>query len=146
MRRLCRGGWKVAHTSLTPTAPPPHTSPHAPHLPTPPHTSPHLPTPPSSPAPSPAPTHHQVIRVSLDELARALRGEVVMSGELERVAHALSAGKVPELWLGKSFPSLKPLGSYVKELLERVAFFDGWLHAGPPTVYWISGFFFTQVR
>ncbi|KAG2427037.1 hypothetical protein HYH02_014682 [Chlamydomonas schloesseri] len=86
----------------------------------------------------------QVIRVSLEELARALRGEVVMSGELERVAHSLGAGKVPEAWLARSFPSLKPLGSYVKELLERVAFFDAWLHSGPPPVYWISGFFFTQ--
>ncbi|KAG2430514.1 hypothetical protein HXX76_010037 [Chlamydomonas incerta] len=86
----------------------------------------------------------QVIRVSLEELARALRGEVVMSGELERVAHSLGAGKVPEAWLVRSFPSLKPLGGYVKELLERVAFFDSWLHAGPPAVYWISGFFFTQ--
>ncbi|KAG2500939.1 hypothetical protein HYH03_000764 [Edaphochlamys debaryana] len=86
----------------------------------------------------------QVIRVSLEELARALRGEVVMSGELERVGQALGAGKVPELWLGKSFPSLKPLGAYVKELLERTAFFDAWLNNGPPVVYWISGFFFTQ--
>ncbi|GFR40055.1 hypothetical protein Agub_g593 [Astrephomene gubernaculifera] len=86
----------------------------------------------------------QVIRVSLEELGRALLGEVVMSGELERVAHALGAGKVPELWLAKSFPSLKPLGPYVKELLERVAFFDTWLNNGPPVVFWISGFFFTQ--
>ncbi len=79
------------------------------------------------------------------ELVRALRGEVVMSGELERVAHALSSGKVPDMWLVKSFPSLKPLGAYVKELVERTAFFSSWLQEGPPAVYWISGFFFTQV-
>lgn len=69
-----------------------------------------------------------------------------MSSELERVTHAINAGKVPELWLAKSFPSLKPLGPYIKELLERVQFFDSWLHDGPPVVFWISGFFFTQVR
>ncbi|GLC77190.1 hypothetical protein PLESTF_001896200 [Pleodorina starrii] len=86
----------------------------------------------------------RVIRVSLEELTRALRGEVVMSSELERVVHALNAGKVPELWLAKSFPSLKPLGPYIKELLERIQFFDSWLHDGPPVVFWISGFFFTQ--
>ncbi|PNH05107.1 Dynein heavy chain 7, axonemal [Tetrabaena socialis] len=86
----------------------------------------------------------QVIRTSLEELARALSGEVVMSGELEQVAHGLSAGKVPELWLAKSFPSLKPLGPYVKELLERIQFFTLWLKDEPPVLYWISGFFFTQ--
>ena len=36
----------------------------------------------------------QIIRSSLDQLLRALSGEVVMSGELERVATALGAGKV----------------------------------------------------
>jgi dynein heavy chain len=53
--------------------------------------------------------------------------------------------QVPALWLRKSFASLKPLGGYVREVLERVAFFSSWLTGGAPSVYWISGFFFTQV-
>jgi dynein heavy chain len=57
----------------------------------------------------------------------------------------VSSLQVPSLWLRKSFPSLKPLGGYVREVLERVAFFSAWLERGAPSVYWISGFFFTQV-
>jgi len=85
-----------------------------------------------------------VIRSSLTDVKKAVNGLVVMSAELEQVGISLSIGKVPAKWLTKSFPSLKPLASYVKEVIERVRFFDKWLKVGPPTVFWISGFFFTH--
>ena len=61
-----------------------------------------------------------------------------------QIGQCLIVGKVPEAWLAKSFPSLKPLGPYMKEVLERCAFFQTWLDNGPPTVFWLPGFFFTQ--
>ena len=85
-----------------------------------------------------------VVRSSLQNLQKAVKGMIVMSAELDTVGRALTIGLVPALWLKKSFPSLKPLGSYVKELIDRVEFFASWLNHGPPTVYWLSGFFFTQ--
>ncbi|KAG2424724.1 hypothetical protein HXX76_014300 [Chlamydomonas incerta] len=85
-----------------------------------------------------------VIRSSLQNLGKAVRGLALMSGELDGVGRALYDGKVPAAWLRRSFPSLKPLGAYVKEVLERVAFFQSWVDDGAPTVFWISGFFFTQ--
>ena len=67
-----------------------------------------------------------------------------MSNELEAVGKALFNGKVPDLWLKKSFPSLKPLGAYIKEVQDRVQFFQDWVDNGQPVKFWLSGFFFTQ--
>ncbi|DBB17907.1 TPA: hypothetical protein ACH3X3_002922 [Trebouxia sp. C0006] len=85
-----------------------------------------------------------MVRSSLTDLGKAVRGLALMSADLDAVGRSLFDGKVPAMWLKKSFPSLKTLGSYVKEVLERCRFFQDWIDKGPPTVYWLSGFFFTQ--
>jgi dynein heavy chain len=85
-----------------------------------------------------------VVRSSLTNLGKAVKGLVLMSDELDQVGKALYDGKVPALWLKKSFPSLKPLGSYFKELVERCAFFETWVKQGVPDVFPLYAFFFTQ--
>ena len=85
-----------------------------------------------------------VMKKSLENSIKALKGLVVMSPDLEAVTTSLFNKQVPDMWAGKAYPSLKPLSGWVTDLLARVEFVSDWIKKGNPPIYWISGFFFPQ--
>jgi dynein heavy chain len=76
-------------------------------------------------------------------MKRAIKGELLLSTALEEALLSLKDGTVPVLWIDASFPSLKKLGGYIKDLLERLEWFTHWVEEGLPTILWISKFYFT---
>ena len=82
-----------------------------------------------------------LISASLDELSQALAGCIPMTDDLEGVATALHASRLPMAWARAAYPSCKPLASWVSDLLHRFEFFGAWLAKGEPQEFWLPAFF-----
>mmetsp|Transcript_48507 Transcript_48507/g.125864 ORF Transcript_48507/g.125864 Transcript_48507/m.125864 type:complete len:297 (-) Transcript_48507:725-1615(-) len=95
----------------------------------------------------------------LQELKRAIRGEVLMSEFLESLYNNVVFSRVPPVWVSASYPTLKPLGAWVSDLKLRMEFISSWLSRGhglgnegassslgmePLQSYWLGGLFFPQ--
>lgn len=84
----------------------------------------------------------QSIVYGLSSLTRAIDGFEVMSFELEAIANALTNGQVPHTWL-KVYPSLKPLGAWIRDLIARMDYFSTWANTiSLPKFFWLGAFTF----
>jgi len=86
----------------------------------------------------------RILHTSTRDVQLALKGLVVMSGELDAMGTSLFVEQTPALWEAKAYPSLKPLTSWVLDLVDRLSFMSGWVDNGTPCTYWISCYFFPQ--
>jgi len=67
-----------------------------------------------------------VIKVSLISLSRAIQGLEIMSVVLDKMFVAFLKNKVPPNWEIVAYPSLRPLSSWVIDLVKRVEFMRKW--------------------
>jgi len=66
-----------------------------------------------------------------------------MNHDMEVMLASMMQNSVPAAWMRNSYPTRKPLMSYIEDLKKRLNMFQQWIDVGKPTVFWISGFFFT---
>ena len=76
---------------------------------------------------------------SLNNLFRALKGEIGMSGELDELAAALINGFLPESWRRLTPQTEKPLGSWIDFFTKRDEQYRKWVESDEPRVMWLSG-------
>eukprot|EP00939_MAST-03C_sp_MAST-3C-sp1_P003844 g3844.t1 len=84
------------------------------------------------------------INKTLPLLQKALKGLVVMSVELEKMALAFETQNIPPNWQRHSYPTLKPLGPWIDEFIQRLEFLQTWIDDGIPNAFWLPGFYFPQ--
>lgn len=86
----------------------------------------------------------KVAKESLIKLKNAILGTDLMSENLDEVYRSFLRLKVPGLWEGVSYLSLKPLSPWLTDLKRRVNFIQDWVLKGNPIHFWLPGFFFPQ--
>ena len=70
------------------------------------------------------------------------QGTIVLNPDLEAMVNQMYSNTLPSAWRPNSYPSLKPLASYMQDFAARIDFYQKWIREGPPLVYWLSGIFF----
>jgi dynein heavy chain len=69
-----------------------------------------------------------LMAVMLKDVQKALKGEVVMSEELEVLANSLFNNQVPGAFAKVGPLSLKPLSSWITDLNDRLDFINKWIN------------------
>ena len=83
------------------------------------------------------------MKLSLVNVKKALKGQIVMSEDLEQLANGLYDNIVPKMWNDVGFLSLKPLATWTEDLVIKINFFLDWKNKkATPSTFWMPGFFF----
>lgn len=78
-----------------------------------------------------------LVRSSLNTIIKVKNGTASVTAEIEEIMTALQQLRVPRIW-GSTYPSLKPLNSWMRDLCLRVESFTSWIEDGIPKTWWLS--------
>ncbi|XP_051041734.1 dynein axonemal heavy chain 14 [Phodopus roborovskii] len=67
-----------------------------------------------------------IIHKSLKDLQLAVKGESILTQDLEETYDSFLRARVPKLWQKNAYSSCKPLSFWVSDLIQRVNFFNTW--------------------
>ena len=81
----------------------------------------------------------KVMRSTLKDLRRALKGEIGMSQKLDEIATSLMNGTLPNAWRSLAPQTEKALGAWLKNFQRRYDQYNSWIKNGEPAVMWLSG-------
>ena len=85
------------------------------------------------------------LKRSLGELDMGLKGDLSITEAMEALMNALYDDRVPASWAAKAYPSLRALGPWLYNLLERQRQLEAWTaDLATPKVTWLSGLFNPQ--
>jgi len=77
--------------------------------------------------------------VSLEDLQRALKGEIGMSEALDGLGDSIFNGFMPAMWRILAPKTEKPLSAWMTHFHRRFKQYDGWINDCAPIVMWLSG-------
>lgn len=72
----------------------------------------------------------QVMNSTCKTLSISLKGEVEFSADLEKMYQNILKNQVPHNWISCSYLSDKTLGSWLKDLKQRLDFLKMWMIKG----------------
>ncbi|CAM9180031.1 unnamed protein product [Ectocarpus fasciculatus] len=81
----------------------------------------------------------KTVRRTLKGIVKAIQGLVAVTPELEDVMQALTLLRVPRSY-SKAYPSTKPLGSWISDLILRCDQLGNWTDTEMPKHFWLAGF------
>jgi len=91
----------------------------------------------------------RIVRATLRDLKLAIKGEIIMTPQLQEALDSVSTAKPPTHWFtdasGAEFAwTLPSLSLWFAGLLRRYEQLSAWLRSGRPPIFWLTGFFNPQ--